>query len=60
VHVVPGSSWCPAQVDALTETREGTVTSLREPPSLAYDGSKLIGQQRAERASLFGGNGLAA
>jgi hypothetical protein len=42
MHVVAGSSWRPTQVDAFTEPRESTVTSLREPPSLAHDGSKLI------------------
>jgi hypothetical protein len=57
VHVVPGSTWRPTQVGAFTDTREGTVTSLREPTSLAHDCVKLIGQQRAERATLIGGNG---
>jgi hypothetical protein len=57
MHVVAAPSWRPAQVDAFTEAREGTVTSQREPPALAHDGSKLIGQQRAERTALCGGDG---
>jgi hypothetical protein len=44
VDVVAGWSWRPTQVDAFTEPREGTVPSLREPPSLAHDCGKLIAQ----------------
>jgi hypothetical protein len=57
VHVVAGSTWRPAQVDALSEPRERTFTSLGEPLPLTHDRSKLIGQQRTERATLFGRNG---
>jgi hypothetical protein len=55
---VAGSRWRPAQVDALSEPRKRTFTSLREPLPLTHDRSKLIGQQRTERATLVDRNGL--
>jgi hypothetical protein len=55
VHIVAGASWRPTEVDTFTETREGTVSSLREPPSLADNDSELIDQQVVQRAALCNG-----
>jgi hypothetical protein len=46
------------KIDTLAEKRERPFSSLGEPPPLTHDRSKLIGQQRAERTALCGGDGL--